>query len=190
MAVDRRAAEAAIWAFLEALGHDPDSVEELRETPARVAEAYANDLLSGEQVDIAAAVTAESAPADSEGLVVVRDIAITTLCPHHLLPASGRATVAYLPGGRLLGIGAVARLVDASARRLTLQEQIGDRVVAALMEHAAARGAWCRLELVHSCMVARGVRQAGAAVVTVASAGALAGEPGNAALAAALGFGA
>jgi GTP cyclohydrolase I len=88
-----------------------------------------------------------------------------------LLPALGVAQVVYLPGRLLLGIGTITALVDAYARRLTLQEAIGQSVVSALVEHAGARGAYCELELEHSCLRARGERQAGALVRTSARAG-------------------
>ena len=175
MPIDREAAERAVAQFLTALGHDIKSDPELADTPARVVDAFAGDLLVGYEVDIERLVVDGSMQADSEhGLVAVRDIAVATVCPHHLLPALGKATVAYQPGARLLGLGTIASLVDAYCRRLTLQEAIGRNVVQALMQHAQARGAWCRIELRHSCLSARGERQSGARVESVASAGTLA----------------
>jgi GTP cyclohydrolase I len=174
MSVDRHAAEQAIQTFLKALGHDPATNPELSRTPALVTEAFARDLLSGYAVDVAALLASESSALPHEGargLVVVNGVEVATVCPHHLLPGLGRATVAYLPGERLVGIGAIARTVDAFARRLALQEAIGDEVVRALTLHAGARGAYCRLELSHACLSARGARQGSATVVTVARAG-------------------
>jgi GTP cyclohydrolase I len=173
--VDRAAAERAIRAFLVALGYDPAKSEDLQGTPARVTEAFETDLLAGEGVDVRELLLAESSvigAAGPRGLVVVDRISVATICPHHLLPGLGQAAVAYLPGQRLVGIGTIARLVDAVARRLTLQEDIGESVVRALMEHAGASGAYCRLELTHSCLSARGARQGDARVVTIARAGA------------------
>jgi GTP cyclohydrolase I len=174
MTVDRHGAENAIQAFLKALGHDPAMNPELARTPALVTEAFERELLSGYAVDVPALLAAESSVPSRDGahgLVVVGGIQVATVCPHHLLPGMGRATVAYLPGNRLVGIGAIARTVDAFARRLTLQESIGEEVVRALVGHAGARGAYCRLELTHACLSARGARQGSAAVVTVARAG-------------------
>jgi GTP cyclohydrolase I len=174
MSIDRAAAARAIRLFLEALGHDPSESPELAETPERVAEAFEQDLLSGYGVDLQALVKSSLSPVDAgapPGIVVVRDIAIATVCPHHLLPALGTAVVAYQPGTHVLGIGTVARLVDALARRLTLQETVGLQVTETLCARAGARGAYCRLELVHSCLAARGARQAGARVITVATRG-------------------
>lgn len=172
---DRERAERAIAEFLQALGHDL-SEPELSRTPQRVAEAFANELLCGSRIDVRELVVGgsdhrEPGPA---GLVLVRGIRVATVCPHHLLPGLGIATVAYLPGERLVGLGTVARLVHACARRLTLQEAIGEQVVAALMEHAGARGAYCDVSLLHSCLAARGAEQPDARLVTVARAGELA----------------
>lgn len=177
--VDRQAAERAIAAFLRALGHDPEASPELSETPARVAEAFERDLLSGYSVDIRALLQTESTPISEDGPrgpVIVRDAAVSSLCPHHLLPSMGVATVAYLPGDRIVGIGTLTRLVDAFARRLTLQEAIGENVVRALVEHAGARGAYCRLELKHACLSIRGTKQSTATVVTVARRGSVIGD--------------
>lgn len=174
MTVDREAAERAIAAFLTALGHDPRKNPELAETPARVTEAFQKDLLDGYDVDVAGLLRAESSPlgpAGPRGLVVVRDIHLTTMCPHHLLPGLGVAAVAYLPGEAIVGIGTIARVVEAFSHRLTLQESIGENTVRALIDHASARGAYCRLEFRHSCLEARGARKHGATVVTVARAG-------------------
>jgi GTP cyclohydrolase I len=95
------------------------------------------------------------------------------VCPHHLLPALGTATIGYLPGERLLGLGTFARLLDAASRRLTLQEGIGDRIVSALMKRAGALGAFCQIELLHGCLAARGPRRPEARMVTLARAGVL-----------------
>lgn len=174
MAVDRAAAARAIRDFLQALGYDPRQSEELSETPERVAEAFADDLLRGQEIDLRALIqrgSCEAPPAVKSGPVAVTSIAIATVCPHHLLPALGVAHVVYLPGRMLLGIGTVTALVDACARRLTLQEGIGQSVVAALVDHAGARGAYCELELEHSCLRARGERQVSALVRTSARAG-------------------
>ncbi|HEX3850875.1 MAG TPA: GTP cyclohydrolase I [Polyangiaceae bacterium] len=190
MPVDRAAAARAIRDFLKALGFDPEQHPDLTETPQRVTEAFTDDLLSGHRVDIAELLAKGScdAPAAAKlGPVAVSEISVATVCPHHLLPALGVAHVVYLPGASLLGIGTVTALVDAFARRLTLQEAIGENVVTALMEHAGARGAYCELVLEHSCLRARGERQTGALVRSSARAGALAGRDALGEIALALG---
>jgi GTP cyclohydrolase IA len=169
--IDRRAAARAIEDFLRALGHSPEG--ELAGTGERVADAWADDLLDGEAIDAAVLLREGSLAMDAEGsgLVLVRDLAVTTMCPHHLLPAHGTATVAYLPGARVVGIGTIAHVVDVLAHRLTLQERIGDDVVALLVHELGARGALCRLALTHSCLIARGERKTGSIVETIAVAG-------------------
>ncbi len=171
MAVDRNAAELAIRSFLTALGRDPERNPELSRTPGLVVEAFATELLSGYDVDVGALLCSESSMLGlgaRRGAVILRGVSVATVCPHHLLPASGLATVAYVPGDRLIGIGTLARLVDAFARRLTLQEAIGNDVVTALMQHGGARGAYCRIELSHACLGARGARQPAATLITIA----------------------
>ena len=188
MSVDAPAAEAAIAAFLRALGHDPAREEALEATPARVTEAFTNELLSGERRDVGELLLegSEPAPDGEQGVVVVDNIDVATVCPHHLLPGVGKATVAYLPGSRIVGIGAIARLVDACARRLTLQEAIGKNVVDALIEHAGALGAYCGLSMLHTCLATRGAKQSDARVRTVATGGAFDDAEGAARLALAL----
>jgi len=177
---DPEAAERAIAAFLVAIGHPSDSDPELHETPARVARTFCSELLGGYDIDVEAVLAApqnSSSDTPDDGIVVVRDVRIQTLCPHHLLPGMGVAAIAYVPGGRLLGIGALTQLVDAYARRFSLQEHIGRQVVDALMTLGQARGAYCRLDLQHTCLSCRGARQSTAVVTTEARAGSLA-DPG------------
>lgn len=179
MPVDREAAARAIHDFLRALGFDPKHHADLAQTPERVTEAFADDLLSGHSVNVKELLangSCEAPQTAKSGPVAVTEIAVATVCPHHLLPALGTAHVVYLPGKSLLGIGTITALVDAFARRLTLQEAIGQHVVSALMEHAGARGAYCELALEHSCLRARGERQVGALVRSSARAGELAGR--------------
>jgi GTP cyclohydrolase IA len=164
--VDKQAAARAIEEFLRAIGRDPGADPELAQTGARVADAYA-ELCSGYSVDVAALLD-ENVIEQSAGVVVLRDIATTTMCPHHLMPATGTAIVAYEPSARILGVGAIARVVDAFSRRLTLQEQVGEQVAEALFSRLAPRWAVCRLSMLHTCMSARGERRHGARLVTFA----------------------
>jgi GTP cyclohydrolase I len=172
--VDRRAAARAIEDFLRALGHEPEG--DLEGTGERVADAWADDLLEGESIDAAAVLREGSIemPDAGAGLVVVRDLTVSTMCPHHLLPAQGTALVVYQPGDRVAGIGTIAHVVDALSRRLTLQERIGADVVALLVRELGARGALCKLALTHACLTARGERKSGAIVETLAVAGSFA----------------
>lgn len=172
--VDRRAAARAIEDFLRALGREIEG--DLEGTGERVADAWADDLLEGEAIDAAAVLREGSIAIDSDGagIVVVRDLAVNTMCPHHLLPAHGTGTVVYLPGDRVAGIGTLAHVLDAVSRRLTLQERIGADVAAMIVRELGARGALCKLSLTHTCLIARGERKAGAVVETLAVAGSFA----------------
>ncbi len=166
-------AARAIDAFLEALGAPVGSDPELSGTGERVARAFAEDLLAGYAMD-PREILGEATHTDAPGLVLVRGIAAATTCPHHLMPATGVVHVGYLPGGRVVGLGALGRLVDCFARRLSLQEDLGQRVVDALVEHLGARGAGCVAVLSPSCLTARGGRRHGATVVTHSWAGQMA----------------
>ncbi|HEY8086604.1 MAG TPA: GTP cyclohydrolase I [Polyangiaceae bacterium] len=165
--VDREAAARAIEAFLRALGRDPERHPEFAGTGDRVASAWADELLAGYAIDVDALVAPNVFPGTTE-LVVVRSIPVTTMCPHHLLPSSGEATVAFAPNEYLIGVGTVAAVVDAFARRLAMQESLGDHVAATLQKHLAPRWVACRVVLTHACMTARGERAHGARVETLA----------------------
>jgi GTP cyclohydrolase I len=168
--MDREAATRAIDAFLRALGRDPEYELELSGTGARVTAAFADDLLEGYGVDVDS-LLAQNVFAGRSDLIVVRDLAVTTVCPHHLMPSTGTATVAFEPAEHLVGLGTVGAVIDAFARRLALQEQIGERVVTALQKHLAPRWVGCRIVLTHACMVARGEHKHGSRVETVSLAG-------------------
>lgn len=167
---DLEAAARAIEAFLTALGVDIARNPELHATGERVAKAYAEDFLAGYAMD-PAAVLADGTASTAPGLVVVSDLAAVTLCPHHLLPASGVVHVGYWPGERVVGLGAIGELVDGFSRRLSLQEDLGQAIVDALVTHLGARGAACVVDLTPSCMTARGDRRHGARALTTAYAG-------------------
>ena len=172
--MDKSAARAAIAEFLRALGRDAASEPELAETPARVVDAFADELLSGYAVDRRALVAEGSTVTETPaGIVALRDLSVATVCPHHLMPGLGHANVVYRPGARVLGLGAIARLVDACARRLVLQETIAEDVVASLLELAGARGAYCEVTLVHGCLSARGACQTNARATSIVRRGEL-----------------
>jgi GTP cyclohydrolase I len=160
---------------LLALGRDADGDPELTGTPARVVDAYASDLLSGYDVDVEALLSdgEAMAPGKLSGLIALRGVAVSTICPHHLLLSHGSATIVYRPGQRLFGLGTLAAVVNAYARRLSLQESIGENVVQALVAHGGARAAFCEVRLVHGCLVARGSRQVTTELVTTARMGEL-----------------
>lgn len=188
MPVDRPAAAAAIDAFLRAIGRDPYAEPDLVGTGTRVADAFIDELCAGYTKDTRGMLAANVLEGRGSGLVIVRDLPVATTCPHHLLPAIGAATVAFQPKERILGLGAVAALVEAHARRLTLQEHVGEAVVTELEEALEPSWVGCRLVLTHGCMVVRGERAVSARVETVALRGATSGKR-LAAIHAALGVG-
>lgn len=166
----REEVERAVATFLRALGHEERG--ELEGTPARVAAAWIDEFLEGEGRD-AAAILREGAIVNDgpSSIVVVRDLSLATMCPHHLLPGFGRATIAYASRGKIAGFGTLSTVVDVCSRRMALQETVGQDVANALLAGLDAEGAACRLELVHTCFVARGERQIGTSVETFAFAG-------------------
>jgi GTP cyclohydrolase IA len=188
MAVDRTGTERAIEDFLRSLGHAPEEHQELAQTPQRVAQAWSEEFLDGYDVDVPTMLSEKStplAPTHGQSLVILHRSETNTFCPHHLLPAIGHATVVYLPGERLTGLGTLARVVDAFAHRLSLQEQIGEAVVDALFQHLGARFVLCKLQLKHTCLMLRGARKQ-ALVETIAVRGELLSRSLEVALQAAL----
>lgn len=169
---DPEKAARAIADLLSALGVPTDGDPELRETPERAARMFRDELLDGYRVD-PAEVLRDGVAATDPGLVVVSGLRYTSMCPHHLMPSTGRAAIAYLPHGRVVGLGTMVRLLEVYAHRLILQETLGQNVADALVEHLGARGAGVHLRARHQCLSARGEKQANAAVVTLAYAGAM-----------------
>ena len=150
----------SVTRFLDALGLPPAVRRgaDLEQTPERVAEAWSNELLDGYRQD-PAEILREAMPSTGRELVAVTGIDFHSVCPHHLLPSRGLAHVAYVPGGRVVGFGQLARLVDALAHRLVLEEDLARQVAEALMVHAGARGAACVLEAEQMCLSVRGERR-------------------------------
>lgn len=172
---DLAAIEAAIEQLLGACGLDL-SHKDLVSTPARVARVWASEFLSGRRKDPAEIL---GDPVEGEApteLVVVRDLPYHGMCPHHLLPYTGRATVAYLPGTQLLGFGRLGELMECFTRRLTLQERACNDVVDALMTHIDARGAGCVMVGEHTCLRIPDNRHA-AAVITASFRGEIERRP-------------
>lgn len=170
---DRERAIRAIRDFLEALGVDPTS-QPFADTPERVTDAWLEELLEGYKVDVPALmsqnVIAREKNAPHE-IVIVRDVPITTMCPHHLMPGIGTAIVAFEPRASVIGVGAVARGAQALARRLDLQESIGENTARALFDAVQPAWAACRIVMAHTCMTARGERAHGAKLETLAVVG-------------------
>jgi GTP cyclohydrolase I len=166
MAVDIERVAAAVREILIGVGEDPDR-EGLRETPRRVARAYA-EIFDGMHAD-PAEILATTFDLGHDEMVLVRDIEVWSTCEHHLLPFTGVAHVAYIPSqGRITGLSKLARLVDAFAKRPQVQERLTSQVADALVEHLQPQGVMVVVECEHLCMTMRGVRKPGAKTVTSA----------------------
>ncbi|MFC4243597.1 GTP cyclohydrolase I FolE [Gryllotalpicola reticulitermitis] len=173
--IDRARIEAAVAELLAAIGEEP-SREGLRDTPSKVAEAYA-EFFAGLGADplepLRATIPLDGA--DPE-LVLVRDLDFRSVCEHHLLPFVGRAHLAYLPSDRVVGLGRLPRMVDILASRPQIQERLTEQIADALMQGLDAQGALVVLDAQHQCVTTRGARQVHSSTVTVATRGVLA-EP-------------
>lgn len=159
-----------IHRILLALGEDPTR-QGLLKTPERVDIAL-RWLTRGYQMSVAEEVGDAVFDEPHENMILVRDIELYSLCEHHLLPFFGRAHVAYLPNGRILGLSKVPRIVEVFARRLQVQERLTDQIADAVMEVLAPQGVGVVIEAVHLCMMMRGVEKQNSRTVTSALRGA------------------
>lgn len=169
--VDRTALQCAASDLLAALGADL-CAEGLRETPRRMADAYA-ELLTPEPFSLTTFPNDEG----YDELVVVRDIPFQSLCMHHVLPFHGVARMAYLPAERILGLSKLARVVDLFARDLQLQERLTTQIADWLQAQLQPKGVGVVLEAEHLCMSLRGVHKPGATTVTSALHGLVRDDP-------------
>lgn len=164
--------------LLEELGEDANR-EGLRDTPARFLKAW-KEMTAGYTMDLTLKGM-ESAdllsPADTHGMVVVQDIAFHALCEHHLLPFVGKVHVGYLPDRHLIGHSKIPRIVEMYARRLQVQERIGQQICDALEQVLQPRGIGVIVEASHFCMMMRGVKKEGARIITSHLKGAFKDDP-------------
>lgn len=168
--VDYAAAVTATHDLLKALGVEED--DHNRDTPDRVARYWA-EALAGYDIDPTVHLTRVFPAGGEGGLVISEGIDVRSVCAHHLLPITGVATVAYRPqpGSPIVGLSKLTRLVDGYARRLQVQERLGQQVAAALGACLDPAGAACVITATHGCMTVRGVGQPAATATTVAVAG-------------------
>jgi GTP cyclohydrolase I len=171
-AIDFERAEAAVRELLIAVGEDPDR-EGLRDTPARVARAYA-ETFAGLRMTPEEVLSATFS-IEHEEMIIVRDIEVYSTCEHHLVPFHGVAHVGYIPAhdGRVTGLSKIARLVEVFARRPQVQERMTTQIADALVEHLGAQGVIVVVECEHLCMSMRGVRKPGSRTITSAVRGQL-----------------
>ena len=161
----REEAEAAVRILLRWAGDDP-AREGLLDTPGRVLRAY-EEFFSGYAIDPAAELGQTFEETDGyDEIVLLRDIRFESHCEHHVLPLIGRAHVAYLPGRRVVGISKLARVVEAYAKRLQIQEKMTAQIANTINEVLRPRGVAVVIEAEHHCMSTRGIHKPGSAMVT------------------------
>ena len=163
--VDIPRIERAVREILIAVGEDPDR-EGLRNTPNRVARMY-GELFAGLREDPERHLETLF-DEDHHEMVALRDIAFNSMCEHHLMPFEGKAHIAYIPGGKVLGLSKLARIVDAFAHRPQVQERLTSQVADLLAQKVQVKGCAVVIEAVHTCTTCRGVRKPGSVMVTSA----------------------
>ncbi|MEN6427571.1 MAG: GTP cyclohydrolase I FolE [Phycisphaerales bacterium] len=163
--IDGERIRKAVQEILLAVGEDPDR-EGLRKTPERVARMY-SELLGGTFEDPSVHLQSVFTEKYDE-IVLLRDIPFYSICEHHLLPFIGKAHVAYLPTGQVLGVSKLARIVDNFSHRLQAQERLTGQIADFLMENLKPQGVAVVLQASHGCMTIRGIRKPGSMMVTSA----------------------
>jgi GTP cyclohydrolase I len=172
----REEAEAAVRTLLRWAGDDP-AREGLLDTPARVARAY-EEFFSGYEIDPVALLERTFEETDGyDEIVLLRDIRLESHCEHHMVPIIGRAHVAYLPHHRVVGISKLARVVDAYARRLQIQEKLTAQIANTIQQVLEPRGVAVVIEAAHQCMTTRGTHKPGVTMVTSRMLGAFRDDP-------------
>ena len=166
--VDKQKVEAAVRLLLEGIGEDPERAG-LAGTPDRIAR-MCEEIYGGLEQD-AAEPLSKTFPAEGSELVLEKDIKFYSMCEHNLIPYYGKAHIAYVPNGHVVGLSQLARTVEVYARRPQIQEQLTAQIADALMEHLAPAGAMVIIEAEHMCMTMRGVKKPGSKTVTYASRG-------------------
>ena len=168
--IDFNTIEKAVHSILIAVGENPDR-EGLLKTPNRVARAY-GELLEGYRTDPIKLVNKATFKANYDDMVIVRDIEFYSLCEHHMLPFLGRAHVAYLPKGEVIGLSKIPRIVDMFSRRLQIQEKMTRQIADFINTLLEPRGVAVVVEAVHLCGMIRGVRKHNARMTTSSMLGA------------------
>ena len=156
--------EDLVRQFLQEIGEDPER-EGLKKTPGRVDRCW-KFLTRGYTQDLDTVVNGALFEAESDDMVIVRDIEFFSMCEHHLLPFFGRCHVGYIPNGRIIGVSKVARIVDMFARRLQVQERLTREISSALSQILDARGVGVVMEARHLCMQMRGVEKQNSVMTT------------------------
>ena len=168
--IDQPAVQSAILQVLTAVGENPDR-QGLKRTPERVARMY-TELLAGYHTDPVALVNDALFDVKYDEMVIVRDIEFYSLCEHHMLPFIGRAHIAYIPNGKVVGLSKIPRIVDMYARRMQVQERMTRQIADFLRDLLHPQGVAVVVEALHLCTMMRGVRKHDARMTTSAMHGA------------------
>ena len=171
---DQEKIRQAVRLFLEGIGENPER-EGLKDTPDRIAR-MCSELFGGMDED-AGVHLARTFSEDKSEMVLEKDITFYSMCEHHALPFYGKAHIAYIPDGKVVGLSKLARTVEVFARRLQIQEQLTGQIADALMEYMKPRGAIVMLEAEHMCMTMRGIKKPGSQTVTLAKRGVFKTDP-------------
>jgi len=164
--IDFEAARTSIAGLIKAVGEDPER-DGLKKTPDRVARMY-SELLSGYRADPEEFINGALFDITYDEMVIVRDIEFYSLCEHHILPFIGRAHVAYLPAGKVIGLSKIPRVVDMYARRLQVQERMTRQIADFLSDALKPHGVAVVVEAMHMCSMMRGVKKHDARMTTSA----------------------
>lgn len=166
--VNKDKIKEAVTLLLEGIGEDIHR-EGLKDTPERIARMY-EEIFAGMD-EKSSDHLSKTFHAGNNEIVLEKDIVFYSMCEHHLMPFYGKAHVAYIPDGRVVGLSKIARTVEVYAKRLQIQEQMGAQIADALMEELGAKGAMVMIEAEHMCMTMRGVKKPGSKTVTIVTRG-------------------
>lgn len=166
--VDEAKVREAVRLLLEGIGEDPER-EGLKETPDRIARMY-TELMAGYDADVATHLS-RTFNAEGKEMVLEKDIVFYSMCEHHMMPFFGKAHIAYIPKGKVVGLSKLARTVEAFARRLQIQERMTDQIADAIMKELDPEGVIVMIEAEHLCMTMRGVKKPGSITTTVVTKG-------------------
>lgn len=168
MKIDVEKVQEGVRMIIEGIGEDLNR-EGLRETPERIAR-MCEEIFAGLDMDCEE-ILSKTFTVDNDEMVIVKDITFYSTCEHHFMPFYGKAHVAYVPNGKVVGLSKLARAVEVYAKRPQIQEQLTAQVADALMQHLAPKGVIVMMEAEHMCMTMRGVKKPGSKTVTFATRG-------------------
>ncbi len=167
--------EQSFLDIIEAIGEDPQRPG-LVDTPKRAANAM-QFLMQGYNIDIDELINGALFPCETDEIIIVKDIELYSMCEHHMLPFIGKCHVAYLPREKVIGLSKIARIVDAFARRMQIQESLTSQIANCIVEKTGAAGAGVIIEAQHMCMMMRGVEKQNSVMTTSCMLGAFRNSP-------------